>query len=383
MFSLIKSYIKHIEVRNLLKKGRKINRHIVVFESDDWGSIRMPSLQARDRLLKKGVILQSPGSYDLYDTLASEDDLYALMEVLLSVRDKNNHPAIITLDTVVGNPDFDKIRESGFTEYFYEPFTVTLDRYPHHKNSFNLWREGMALGVFRPQFHAREHLNAQLWMNCLKNNESSALKAFDECVFSMRCIVNNQPRRVLETYNAYNETDYPFMKQSVKEGLDLFENLFGFRSTSMIAPCYTWDDLIAEEAGLRGVKYLQGSVFQSHSVYYSQGHPHQDVRYMGDYNKYGQLSLVRNCSFEPSQSLKHGKNRTLRDISRQFRLGHPAVVSCHRLNFIGELVPENRRNSLSQFKELLHSIVSKWPDVEFMSSEQLGSALIKENVINI
>ena len=375
MVSFISKVAKHIEVQRLLQKGQKIGRHIVVFESDDWGSIRMPSVQARTRLLNKGVVLQSPLSYDLYDTLASEDDLSDLAEVLDSVRDSDDNPAVLTLDTVVANPDFERIKESGFSEYYYEPFSVTLGRYPHHEKSFALWKEGMSKGVFHPQFHAREHLNAQLWLQCLRNHDPSALAAFDEGVFSMRCMVDNKLQRVLETYNARADADYPFMLNAIKEGLDLFERLFGFRSESMIAPCYTWDSPIEEEAACNGVLYLQGSVFQSHSYYYSIGHPHQDARYMGTRNSNGQISLVRNCSFEPSQSRKHGKDRCLRDISLQFSNGLPAIVSCHRVNFIGDLVPENRHNNLRQFRELLHTIVRRWPDVKFVSSDQLGRIL--------
>ena len=32
--------------------------------------------------------------------------------------------------TIVANPDFSKIRDSDFSEYFYESFAETLKRYP-------------------------------------------------------------------------------------------------------------------------------------------------------------------------------------------------------------------------------------------------------------
>lgn len=116
--SFTKTVIRHFEIQALIRRGIKTDRHIVVFESDDWGSIRMPSSQARDRLLGKGVKLKAPNTYDRVDTLASDDDLSALMEVLDSVRDKNGNPALMTLNCVVANPDFQKIWDVVSEEEF-------------------------------------------------------------------------------------------------------------------------------------------------------------------------------------------------------------------------------------------------------------------------
>ena len=147
----------------MLLKDRHIDRHIVVFESDDWGSIRMPSSDIMKRLQAKGILFRDVSGYDLIDSLASNDDLEMLMEVLSSVKDGNGKPAKLTLNCVTANPNFEKIRESNFQKYFYEPFTETLKRYPCHERSFALWKEGMTHGVFQPQFHGREHLNPQKW----------------------------------------------------------------------------------------------------------------------------------------------------------------------------------------------------------------------------
>ena len=152
----------------MLMKERRIGRHVVVFESDDWGSIRMPSLAVKNRLEAKGVKLALPQSYDCVDTMASNDDLELLAETLLSVKGGDGRPAKITLNTCVANPDFEKIKASGYKKYYYEPFTETLKRYPHHDHAFDLWQEGIRKGVFQPQFHGREHLNPQKWLRYLQ-----------------------------------------------------------------------------------------------------------------------------------------------------------------------------------------------------------------------
>ena len=69
-------------------------------------------------------------------SLATADDLSALFDVLTSVKDKNGRHAVLTANAVVANPIFNKIKESGYKEYFYEPFTETLKRSPQHNGAF-------------------------------------------------------------------------------------------------------------------------------------------------------------------------------------------------------------------------------------------------------
>ena len=52
----------------------RTNCKIVVFESDDWGSIRMPSKLAYSNLLKKGIGVDK-SLYDTLDSLEKKEDL--------------------------------------------------------------------------------------------------------------------------------------------------------------------------------------------------------------------------------------------------------------------------------------------------------------------
>ena len=53
------------------------NRKIVVIESDDWGSIRMPSEFAYSNLLNKGIDVDKSYLYDTLDSLEKKEDLEA------------------------------------------------------------------------------------------------------------------------------------------------------------------------------------------------------------------------------------------------------------------------------------------------------------------
>ncbi|MBR1461779.1 MAG: hypothetical protein IJ604_00145 [Prevotella sp.] len=336
----------------------------------------MPSPQILQELKTKGYQYADHIGYDRYDTLASNTDLEVLIEALSSVKDCKGNSAKLTMNCVVANPDFDKIRQTGFQEYHYELFTETLKRCTHHDRSFALWLEGMKQGVLHPQFHGREHLNPQMWLGLLQKGCRPVLDSFDRRVISVVVDKTDDPRQhSLAAFNLANEEEYAFAKESIRDGLDIFEKLFGYRSESMIAPNYTWDTAIEDEALRCGVRYLQGSRNQRHSYYVMRNGGQTEFRYTGQRNSNGLIYMVRNCSFEPSENPKRNADFCMAQAEKAFKRGQAAIISSHRQNFIGELYPENRDNNIKQFKSLLNTIVKKYQDVLFMTSDEYGKLL--------
>ena len=105
--------------------GYSTKEKYIILESDDWGSIRMPSVEVFEQLKLKGLAGEN-NRYQRFDTLANEQDLSGLFEVLHSVKDANGSPAKMTPVSVVANPDYKKISASGFKVYHYELFTDTF-----------------------------------------------------------------------------------------------------------------------------------------------------------------------------------------------------------------------------------------------------------------
>lgn len=355
----------------MILKNHHINKRIVVFESDDWGSTRMPSLETLGYLQSKGIGICRPDDYDKVDTLASNTDLEYLIDTLSSVKDSKGNPAKITLNTCVANPDFARIEKSGFTEYYYEPFTETLKKYPRHDKSFAYWKEGIDKMVFKPQFHGREHLNFQKWIRYMRNNNEAVKECCKQGVISLFINDNGRRETFLDAYNIVSSDERKGVSKSIEDGLTLFNDIFGFKSESIIAPCYTWDNYIEDIAFKSGIKYIQGGYIQHHSVFQGSIGKLFSGRYFGETNKNGQKYLIRNCTFEPSQNPKYNADFCLRQIDNAFKMRLPAIVSCHRLNFIGDLVPSNRDHNLKEFRYLLKALVEKYPDVEFRSSDEV------------
>lgn len=353
--------------------GWRTGRKLVVIESDDWGSIRMPSLKANDSMKALGIDMDSEdfGRYNQNDTLASAADLSALYEVLSSTVDKRGSHPVITAVALVANPDFEKIRENGFNEYVYEPITVTLDKYGH-RGAFDLWKEGIEKQLFVPQFHGREHLNVAAWMRALQSGEPEVRIAFDHGCWGY----NNKHKHGLRYQAAFDlefKKDLSVQREVISSGLQLFESLFGYKASFFVPPNGPYNTTLDETVAAGGVKYLSASKLQ-HEVL-GEGETRLRLHYLGQKNRWGQRYITRNCVFEPNIGVKDWVDSCLKDMHVAFQWGKPAIISSHRVNFIGGLNPANRDHGLKELNKLLESIVKKWPGAEFITSHALGNMI--------
>lgn len=359
--------------------GWHTRRRIVVIESDDWGALRMPSREAYDRMLAEGIRVDRD-PYCHYDGLETASDLEALYDVLQSVSDSTGRHPVITADAVVANPDFGKIRESGFAEYHYEPVTDTFARSARHEGAWEMWRQGMDGGLIHPQFHGREHLNVKKWMEALNGDDVITRRAFDFGTFGLTSDVDSRIRtNYMGAYNSALPEDVSSYGKILAEGLDLFEQIFGFRSQSFIATTYTWPCEIEPFLSKGGVRYLQGMVSQCVPLDDDRTFKYRNSNFAGRRSPNGLTYLMRNAYFEPSQHPgRDWVGDCLRRIEIAFRWHKPATISAHRLNFIGSIDPMNTSRNLPMFKTLLQTIVRRWPDVEFMTSDELGKLMCND-----
>jgi len=353
--------------------GWKTEKKIVVFESDDWGSNRIASKKHFDILTEAGITNQK-NSYDRFDTIERGEDLERLFEVLCSVKDKNGRHAVFTPFVNVANPDFEKIEQTGFTEYHYESFHETLDRYGERESVDALYRQGMSEGVFKPEFHGREHVTVPLWMRSLQNGDEKTFKAFSQKFSSYSPDgVHPLASGFRPAFYFDRKEDLQFLSRSIEEGAKLFEDLFGYRATVFDPPNGIFHPSLEK-------KLLEYGI---HTIVVNRMRPEPDGKggfnktyyKFGQINQYDQCYYIRNCQFEPYDNRSAGHCIEMMDAA--FRWKKPAIICSHRVNFNGGIDPENREKGLIELKQLLSKILKKWPDAEFMSSGEFSSYLRK------
>lgn len=367
--------LKYAVIRNLKNiPGPVVKKKMVVIECDDYGGIRMPSLEALQQMKAAGVPIEE-SRYNLLDTLEDKEDLTALFETLQSVQGADDKPSIMSPFVNVANPDFEKIKASGYKEYFYEPFPQTLHKYGHNDGIMNLWKQGIESGIFTPEFHGREHVSVQPWFEKLQEGDPH-LQFAASYGFVAVANVKGIPAYAQEFRPEFyfnKDRQKAFLHHSITEGVKLFEQLFGYTpaafmpSNSVFHPDFE-DTVLQAGIPFLVVAHKNPTPGINGELTFTNFTFRQKIQ-KGKLNFY-----IRNCAFEPTDKSYAGVEATLKQMAAAFRWNKPAIISTHRVNFAGGLKKENRDRGLQELKKLLQAIAKHWPDAEFKST----AAMLKE-----
>lgn len=358
-------------LRNLF--GWRTKRKIVVIESDDWGSVRTKSKEGYQNMVEVGLELDR-SNFTKYDALESNLDLKSLFQVLRNHKDATGRHPVFTPMCVLANPDFEKIRKSNFEAYYYEPFTETCKRYPEHDRVHDLWLQGIQERLFVPQLHGREHLNPKRWIDALKEGNEGLHLAFENDSFGASWYKGQRLPDHLAAFDPEKASDIPALHQVTREAGKLFEEICGYRPKHFIASNSPEPKELEKTLKEIGVKYLTRYKMQRYPL--GDGKFEKQFNWLGKKNNWGQIYLTRNAGFEPSDPNVHNAiENCLYDIRIAFRWGKPAVISSHRVNFVGYIDSNNREMGLNKLDELLKRIMQRWPDAEFMTSVELGDLI--------
>lgn len=357
-------------------RGWRTRRKLLVIESDDWGAVRMPSKRAWSSLLKAGIRVDQ-SAFDTVDCLEKREDLDLLFNELDRHVDANQRRPVFTSNMVLANPDFDAIRESGFEQYSHRDLWRSYEHYNGESNK-DCWSQAITGGYVLPQFHAYEHLNVPLWMRDLYEGRSATRIAFDHDFFGLTSRTSsNDQRNYLAAYWAESESDLKLVLKRLDQGLAEFKKAFGRASKTFVACNYILPrqaESTLFQAGVRSIQSQRGQF--SPSGVDASGKVLRT--FTGKIYPSGVLRTVRNVLFEPFLGgSKDWVSASLRQISSSFLLGKPAVISTHRANYVSGLSTSNRDNNLRKISDLLEQVLKTWPEVEFISSEELYELIVK------
>lgn len=364
-----------LNAKNLI--GSKTRRKLVVIYVDDYGSIRVRDKQAYNNLLKAGLAVDKT-RYG-YDTLCTTEDLQMLFDVLTSVKDQHGHHACFTPFANIANPDFDKIKASGFQQYYREPFTKTMKRLGSaYDGAYELWRQGIAEGIFRPEYHGTEHISVWKFMKALQEGHKSTMLSFENGSVASP-FFKDEPKidNATAVFDIVEVSDNEPLKEDIKVGLNMFEELLGYRAVQFTPGAAIYSPSIHESLLENGIKSIHVQRYKDYPL--GDGKYVKSFLYSGKKNEFGQRYIVRNCVFEPFLDNRayngNAAQNCLLNIEAAFRWHKPAMVSTHRVNFAGAIESTHRDQSLKDLRYLLTEIVKRWPDVEFVSGSQLADIL--------
>lgn len=364
--------LTELKRRYVAFRGYHTDRHLVVIESDDWGSIRMPSYAVLQKLRELGDNPEE-NAFLSNDCLEGKEDLENLFAVLRSVEGKNQRHPVITANFVVANPDFQRINiEKG--QYAYESILDTYRRYYPEKDVFPTIQAGILEGLLFPQLHCREHLNVNRWMKDLLEQKEDTTIAFENNMIGIgRSFAEDNRFGYMDAFNTVCSTDEE-LAEIVEDAAALFQNLFGFQSETFVASCFVWNCALEKKLSHLGIRGIQSSSWQNVPV--GTGGMYRlkrRIHFTGERNRFGQIYTVRNCNYEPAYKCNPGECAAscLKEVEDAFLHKKPAIITSHRVNYIGQVNNQNAEQNLVGLKTLLTQIVRKYPDVEFLTSVEL------------
>ena len=368
-------------VLNNLKNvcGWKTKRKIIVISVDDYGNVRLDSKKARESLDNQGI--KALSHFDALDSLETKEDLEMLYEVLASVKDKNGNHAIFTPFALPCNINFDAMEGNHYQEYVYETLPETYKKLsalnPNaYEGTWNLWEEGIAMGLMKPQFHGREHFNLFVFNDLLHKRNENLLKVLKQNSYVSIPEHSSyiQGWTAAYSFNDINETE--IFLDNVADGLKCFKEVFGYDAKVFTPPAQQFPLHLESELNTYGIRYIDRP--RSLKRHIGNGQYQTEKHTLGGGESI--TKLVRNVVFEPTTDrISNWVDFTFKQVEAAFFWNKPALISSHRVNFCGHIDPENRKVGLSALKQLLHKIVKRWPEVEFMSADQLGDMITNNN----
>jgi hypothetical protein len=358
--------------------GWSTKKKFLLIESDDWGAVRMPSREVYDKLVGSNIQVDKV-SFDKHDAVESEEDLLSLFKTLQKFTDKKGNPAVLTAYHVVANPDFNRIEATQKKEYHYETILDTYARHEHTRKVPELIKFGMKAGIYIPQFHGREHIHVKRYMEAINSASEKEQIAFkNKAIISSKSVTCTKPytKGYFKGFGFSSSEEYGEIEAIHRDGLKIFKDIFGRPSVTFMAQGSVWGDHILPMLKEDGVQLVSGQ----QSVPFGDAKLKQINKKWGSKNKLNQLHWRRNCMFEPGRNQNFDwVGKCLEEIEIAFKWGKPAVISAHRENFIGSIFEENRVETLQKMEMLLAQVLKRWPDVQFISTDELAKIMLENN----
>src|SRR5579872_1798889 len=344
--------------------GFHFGQPLVLIQSDDWGRIGLRDHDGLEQLRSARLAL-GERPYDFY-TLETADDVLALMAMLKGHQDSAGHPPCLQMNFVVGNIDFARMEAEDCRVIQVLPLVEGFPKGWERPGLTEAYRAGIADGVLYPALHGSTHF-------CRKAVERN-LTAGGERAALLRTLWQSgtpyihwrMPWIGYEYWDAEETEEDRFLSRAPQSELvgysvGSFAKLFSTLPFSACAPGYR-----ANEDTIRA--------WARHGIRVTQNGPGTLVPPHLDGN--GVLQVYRTIEFEPATHRDFVLESCLRQAEACFKLGIPAVVSIHSINF-HSTVKDFRSRTLKLLDEFLTSIESRHSNLLYLHDAQLWELVQK------
>ena len=327
-------------------------RPIVVIQSDDWGRVGIPSLDALDRLKTAGAKVGN-SAWDYYG-LESVQDIEALGNTLALIADRDGNSPCFTANFVMANADLERMRAERYEAFRWVGLADGFPK-PWSDDLVSAYRKLIAGKLFEPALHGFTHFNVQELLHCLRADSERGKRA--------RLLVENDVPYLASVTPEYNfalvsrQGGEHFLSEHeqadwISKGVDLFASVFGAKPSTTCAPGYRANLVTRKlwrEAGIESAQ-MMGT---------------QPVALVG-----GLVDTQRNVVFEPALDSGDVVARAMGEARRAIRKGLPVVICSHSINYITRFTnaAENGRAALAK---LLTGLLNEYPLLRFANTKSL------------
>ena len=245
-----------------------------------------------------------------------------------------------------------------------------------YEGTWQLLQEGISEGLLVPQFHGREHFNLKVFEDKLKEGDKEIYTALKNRSLTSISNSGKQGPGFTSAFGFWDFDENHRFKLIIEDGLNAFEKVYGYRSVHFTPPAGNEHNIVHAYSRKYGIEYIDTPLIKKE--HQGLGKYKTILNYTGKRGRDNITYLVRNIVFEPTEP--GGINwveLAMQQIEAAFRWNRPAIISSHRVNFCGHIDTQNRKKGLTALGELLKKIIRRWPEVEFMSANDLGDLITK------
>jgi hypothetical protein len=362
---------RHIKQLGLLGVS-KLNKRIVVFESDDWGSTRMENPYIQQYFFSKYPELQQSWM-DVYDALETPQNINDLCSVADEIKDCIGKPFLITLLLNTHNAEITEITKSDYTFYYNENLLTSAQRIfgggPSLKSAY---LRALAGGSIEIQLHGQEHVQRSLLLNLLNNRNLKDFK--EDFSYGFYASLFHQgkyiPTQLRATFYPFLRDDYTWQVNSLSDSIKFLKSQFNCNTDYFVPPNGPISYEVLKKLKHLGIKGLVSPLL-NRTFYFKKLHVPLYAP-MGYSSLSSCVYINRNVPFEPRRTFdKNVVEDALSKVKWLLENRYPVVITSHRANYTDFLSKKGYYQSFEMLKKLIININKSFPDTLFLSSSQL------------